>query len=65
VRRNLRRTPLLGELVLHDLAQLRLAGRHRPSRPAQSFPGARVRQVAVAKAAVVRPQMAAQFPADR
>jgi hypothetical protein len=65
VRRNLRRTPLLGELVLHDLAQLRLAGRHRPARPAQSFPGARVRQVAVVEAAVVRPQMAAQLPADR
>jgi hypothetical protein len=42
-------------------------GLHRPGRRsrARARAGARGRQVAVVKAAVVRPQMAAQLPADR
>jgi hypothetical protein len=65
VRGDLRRTPLLLELVLHHLAQLRLPRQHRAPGPPQSFASVGMGQVAVIDAAVTRPQTATPLPADR
>ncbi len=61
---DLRRAPLLLELVLHDAAQLGLTGQQRSPRSASLLAGPGVSQVAVVDALVVRPQ-ATQLPADR
>lgn len=65
MRGDLRRTPLVLELVLDDLAQLWLPSQQQPARPPRSLAGAGVGQVAIVETASVWPEMAAELSTDR